>query len=1608
MFQTGIMLLRLPFRLMQNNIIFINRVANLQFVGTKLRWDIVGNASFKAINIYKGETLIGTVDGTAEEFNVPSEYVEENAEYTVRTVDVCDYITPGVSAVYRYQKSVDETLVPVDAVFTGADENIIYAFDNPSDDEITDVKVALYKDGNFIAEKSSSVTSASGLVTGSIGSADGITLDSTFGAVYEVAVTIDADDRTNTTKYTVLNGNRNSKNALRFATYGLPLSAYNGKGSNQIVKVEPDFKTYKSGNSSMLFYMRGYMKNNGTYATSSAGNSSTEIEMNTSGLDASKYYEFSYYYKGNSPEIYYGTNNNAWNGYPGMQKILNSAGDEVTTVKTTEGDWTKVTGIYKGGSAFYLRFFHEGGPKKFWVDEFSLREANYNADTKTYTVAADAPNLYENGGLDRKVTNLQFKNSSKLVWETIGNTKFSTVNVYKNDVLIDAGADGSANEYIIPSQYIEDGAVYTVKTVGGGSEAAEGVSVIGVVEPGEVDTALVPKNVVVAGGGDRVVFAFNNPADSEITRVRTAIYKGEQLIAQKNCDVTSASGFVTGSYGITESISFDNTAISEYTFKIMIDAANRTNTTSYKFLNGRRESNNKLTVPTYGLNAYMTNDSNATQIVKVEPDFETYKAGTNSMHFNMRGYIKNDGTYSSGSAGYSSLQMEYSSVSALDPAKYYEFSYYYKGSEPEMYYGTNNEVWNNWPGLQQIADGNGNFVKKIKTTEDGWTKVSTIFQGSTFKLRFFHEGGSKEYWIDELSMKEANYNPETKTYTVAADTQNLYTYGGFDGQVISPSIVNDSMIVWLKTETSVFKSVKIYKDGAVIGGVDGNSSCFVIPESKWNPQSTYTVATLVADYELPGVDVTNELTPVFTTRENNLSGYLKFESDVVYKRGNDISINLIKGDTASELVEMHKNGIVIGGSRLVADVTSGTYHINAVLNYKNRLALVTVTLPNGKVVQSSNVEYFGGFDTIEEIIFISLDNTNKAEDIFKNIEMNIPGDSDLPKGMGMNNIKIYDNGNVVSDIKKVPVSANKITIDMCTPILDKALIDGAVSVSDVQIASTAYENGIYTINLGSALESDTVYTISFDKALTSVDKSFDFATKPAEFAEITGITKSGAAVDELADLKAGDTVRVALNKNINSGYSVLAAGYTTYGELKFTQLVNDSADVKIDTLTDVNEVKFYVWDMSDGMKSLSDVYILPANTFETDDVYNLVTTFVGDAGKERGFAWTAQPEFTDMVIQYAEKGSFWSDENVADAEYTDYNGILYYKAEIDGLTPGKAYVYRIGDTADDVWSKTYTFTTEAENTDEFTFIGITDPQSGAWSGGYEYMKYTLDAAMKDAPETSFMVNLGDLTDDGREEGHWKNHFKALSGYGESLPYMAVMGNHETRGDAVTAGKNFSLHFNNPDNGAGALGDLTADDVSQDYSKGVVNNIAETVYSFEYGDAYFAVLNTGSDWSKADSYVMLEKQKEWLRNDMSASDKKWKIVMLHVGLYPAKAERWSSQAVLEDVLIECGVDLVLGGHDHIVSRTYAMNNGQIVSGEAFDTVQKDSGFVYTILGCSGTKRYEKVGTIPAYSATLNATNSTLPTYTLFNVNDNAIEVVTKQIDGALVDSFIISE
>jgi len=533
-----------------------------------------------------------------------------------------------------------------------------------------------------------------------------------------------------------------------------------------------------------------------------------------------------------------------------------------------------------------------------------------------------------------------------------------------------------------------------------------------------------------------------------------------------------------------------------------------------------------------------------------------------------------------------------------------------------------------------------------------------------------------------------------------------------------------------------------------------------------------------------------------------------------------------------------------------------------------------------------------------------------------------------------------------------------------------------------------------------------------------------FETEKETQVMIVNAEENGVTIADLSELETGDIIELSVNCIDTSDravpYSVIAVYYGEDGRLKSVDSVLETATTEdklfdkyvyeytLENLDGVEEVDFLVWESLDSMMPLGTSYKLKDLSDDIDtEAFNLVTTFYGDAGTTRGFEWTAKTSHTDMVIQYAEKEAEWNESKTEKpAEYTLYEGQLYYKADIEGLESGEEYIYRIGDTADGIWSDFYTFTTEPEDMNEFSFIGFTDSQHEVWESGFEYYRQTVNAAVNDAPDAAFMMNIGDLVEYGPINNHWLEYFKATKGYTETIPHMVAMGNHEARGGEVTSGKNLSLHFNNPLNGKDSLGELTAKDVSNDYSKGIVNNISQTVYSFDYGNAHIAVLNSGSDWSYEDTTAILKEQAKWLERDMKASDKKWKIVAVHQSVYPAKTERYSTFEGLADVIDECEIDLVLHGHDHIVTRTYPMKNGNIVTKQNVNEIEKGIGTVYTILGSAGMKRYDTVINTPEYAAVLNATSNEYPSYSIFTVNDEKIEVVTKQINGLVVDSFTI--
>lgn len=527
---------------------------------------------------------------------------------------------------------------------------------------------------------------------------------------------------------------------------------------------------------------------------------------------------------------------------------------------------------------------------------------------------------------------------------------------------------------------------------------------------------------------------------------------------------------------------------------------------------------------------------------------------------------------------------------------------------------------------------------------------------------------------------------------------------------------------------------------------------------------------------------------------------------------------------------------------------------------------------------------------------------------------------------------------------------------------------------------------------------------------------YDFANQPAieingdVFVPVTELAESaGYTVN-----KSGETLKVegfgeTIEFTENSTEIIVNGKTLAISEAPIKRF--DDLMITKDTLTSLLVIDEDVTENPDGI-ALHKEYYSDETTF-----FNLNTTFSGDPKTERGFSWQAVPEYDDMVIEYA-AGSDLTDALRVQAEYTAcpvvyshdvvytteddvsfYDNMLFYQTSLKNLTPGTTYSYRIGDKTKNEWSDVYTFTTEAEGVDKFSIIAVTDSQAYS-ENTFSYYKKTLDAATKDCSNAAFLVHLGDIVENGTCDDWWNMHFKSSAGMCESTPTVAVFGNHESRG---IGSKYFNLHYLNPSNGAGLAQGFDYSRANK-YEKDIIKNLDNTVYSFDYGDVHFAVLNSGHDWGTKD--LVTDLQKEWLKEDMAKSDKKWKIVMLHIAIYRNEDTANSTQS-LYSLMDECDVDFVMQGHDHILLRTKPMKNDVPYENSTPNVVSRENGTVYGLMGVSG---YHGSGT-PAehnYIEVIKPITKGNPNYNIVTFDSEKISVTSKAIDGTVMDEFIITK
>ncbi|MBO4584822.1 MAG: metallophosphoesterase [Clostridia bacterium] len=373
-----------------------------------------------------------------------------------------------------------------------------------------------------------------------------------------------------------------------------------------------------------------------------------------------------------------------------------------------------------------------------------------------------------------------------------------------------------------------------------------------------------------------------------------------------------------------------------------------------------------------------------------------------------------------------------------------------------------------------------------------------------------------------------------------------------------------------------------------------------------------------------------------------------------------------------------------------------------------------------------------------------------------------------------------------------------------------------------------------------------------------------------------------------------------------------------------------------------------------------------------DCLWHFNVNFNGNAGTCRNMFWTTVEDMPS-VVQVIPYGPIEQDFSAA-AVYTgtvefydDFKGSLtgpeewkkyYHYVTVDGLEAGREYWYRYGN-GDDVWSPPCYLRTD-DGDSKFAFFIGGDPQpeaSGAtqwedivvaYGERYREMTYSWNEAVR-LTGAEFFVCTGDETDAAMSERCWNWYYQSGSDIFRSQTLASTMGNHDFRYDSWNSSFNYP-YWVRKHNYVDPLGE---------YDHGFF-------YSFDYGNVHFTVINGNiaaandgldeyqPDYLKVNFRSLRDKQLAWLEQDLASTDKDFKIVVSHQGMYSFPVHTYDSEtkelrSLIVPILDRYGVDIFFQGHDHVWIRTNTMKGGSRVAENSGSVIDVKNGVrtVYTI-------------------------------------------------------------
>jgi hypothetical protein len=252
---------------------------------------------------------------------------------------------------------------------------------------------------------------------------------------------------------------------------------------------------------------------------------------------------------------------------------------------------------------------------------------------------------------------------------------------------------------------------------------------------------------------------------------------------------------------------------------------------------------------------------------------------------------------------------------------------------------------------------------------------------------------------------------------------------------------------------------------------------------------------------------------------------------------------------------------------------------------------------------------------------------------------------------------------------------------------------------------------------------------------------------------------------------------------------------------------------------------------------------------------------------------------------------------------------------VTGLHPATHYTYVLANasTSDMGEGLLGSFTTAPTNDtkDPFTFLVYGDDRTDsiAHAGIVRLILHS---------PTDFLLNTGDLVEDGASEANWQTFFDVEDPVIRNRNLFACVGNHELTEGAGTS----YLKYFGPTTDAHTRAEADANAPSEK---------PKLYGSFRWASARFFLLDAMEAFDAGP-------ERAWLDDELTRADTEdglvWRIVVMHQSPWSSGPHGGNERALsagIPALFAAHHVDLILAGHDHIYERGFASGLRYLISG-----------------------------------------------------------------------------